>query len=140
MTVFSEIISVKSNGGTQIIDITSGINKVLQKSGVKEGTITVSVKGSTAGITSIEFEPGLLIDYPAFWERMVPQHIRYHHDQTWHDGNGHSHIRAALQGASFQTSVLQGKLFIGTWQQIVLIDFDNRARHRDIAVTLIGEQ
>lgn len=120
-------------------DITSSVKEVLIRSGIKNGTVTVSVKGSTAGITSIEYEPGLMKDYPAFWEKIVPENIRYHHDDTWHDGNGHSHVRASLQGSSFQTSVVRGALFIGTWQQIVLVDFDNRPREREIAVTIIGE-
>ncbi len=140
MNGFTEIIFVQSKGETQITDISSAVREVLRKSGIKEGTLTVSVKGSTAGITSIEYEPGLLKDYPAFWERVVPEKIPYHHDYTWHDGNGHSHVRASLQGAGFQTSVIHGELFTGTWQQIVLIDFDNRPRKREIAVTLIGER
>ncbi|MBV6511220.1 MAG: hypothetical protein FMNOHCHN_00699 [Ignavibacteriaceae bacterium] len=139
MKIHTEILSVKSKGETQLTDITSGVRQILQKSGLKEGIITVSVKGSTAGITSIEYEPGLLKDYPEFWEKIVPEKNRYHHDDTWHDGNGHSHVRAALQGSSFQTSVVNGALFTGTWQQIILIDFDNRPRQREIAVTLIGE-
>lgn len=140
MNVFTETLLIKSKGGTEITDITGQVQAVLAKSGINEGIVTVSVKGSTAGITSIEFEPGLLKDYPAFWERAVPEKIRYHHDDTWHDGNGHSHVRASLQGSSFQTAVIKGVLFTGTWQQIVLVDFDNRPRQREIAVIVIGQR
>ena len=99
----------------------------------------VFVGGSTAGITTIEYEPGLKKDYPAFFEKIIPSNISYQHDKTWHDGNGHSHIRASLQGASLTIPFLNGNLLLGTWQQIILVDFDNRPRKRNITVQVTGK-
>ena len=98
------------------------------------------VTGSTAGVTTIEFEPGLLEDLPAAFERLAPQGLRYRHDETWHDGNGHSHVRASLLGPSLLVPFEDGRLLLGTWQQIVLVDFDNRPRRREIVVQLQGER
>jgi secondary thiamine-phosphate synthase enzyme len=95
--------------------------------------------GSTAGITTIEHEPGLLKDYPEFFERLVPSKNRYHHDDTWHDGNGYAHIRAALQGSSFTVPFSNKTLLLGTWQQIILVDFDNKSRNRNIIVQITGQ-
>ncbi|MBL1213274.1 MAG: YjbQ family protein [Ignavibacteriae bacterium] len=130
---------IDTNGKTEIIDITSRVQSILNESQFKEGNALVFVPGSTAGVTTIEYEAGLLIDYPAFWERIIPSNSEYHHDEAWHDGNGHSHVRAALQGASFTVPFLEGHLVLGTWQQIILIDFDNRPRKRKIVVQLIGK-
>ena len=95
--------------------------------------------GSTAGITTVEYEPGLLKDIPEFFENIIPSKNTYHHDETWHDGNGYAHVRASLQGASFTVPFQNSKLLLGTWQQIILIDFDNRSRSRKIIVQLTGE-
>ena len=129
---------VDTKGHTDIIDITDGVKKVLSESGLSEGNALVFIPGSTAGVTTIEYEPGLLHDYPKFFENIVPSNGRYKHDDTWHDGNGYAHVRAALQGSSFQVPFAGGKLLLGTWQQIILIDFDNRSRNRKVVVQLIG--
>lgn len=131
--------NVSSKGFNDIIDITENVQSLLKDSGLSEGSALVFVSGATAGITTIEFEPGLKKDYPEFFERIIPSDMRYHHDDTWHDGNGHSHVRASLQGASFTVPFYQGHLLLGTWQQIILIDFDNRHRNRKIIVQLTGK-
>jgi len=97
------------------------------------------VGGSTAGITTMEYEPGLIEDLPAAFERLVPRGHHYHHEEAWHDGNGHAHVRASLVGPSLTVPFRKGKLLLGTWQQIVVVDFDNRPRQRDIVVQLTGE-
>jgi secondary thiamine-phosphate synthase enzyme len=101
--------------------------------------VLIFVPGSTAGVTTIEYEPGLLQDYPAFFEKIIPSDVNYRHNETWHDGNGHSHIRAALQGASFTVPFSGRKLLLGTWQQIILVDFDARPRDRKVVVQLTGK-
>ena len=139
MKIETKNFSTETNGRNQIIDITSNVHKILNESGLQEGNVLVFVPGSTAGITTIEYEPGLLQDYPNFFEKIIPSGMVYHHDETWHDGNGYSHVRAALQGASFTVPFSGGRLLLGTWQQIVLIDFDNRSRNRNVIVQLTGE-
>lgn len=129
---------VDTKGNNDLIDITRNVQSLLTSSGLREGSALVFVSGSTAGISTIEYEPGLLRDYPEFMESIVPSNRRYHHDETWHDGNGFSHIRAALQGASFTVPFSNAKLMLGTWQQIILIDFDNRSRKRNIIVQFTG--
>ncbi|MBU1099501.1 MAG: secondary thiamine-phosphate synthase enzyme YjbQ [Bacteroidetes bacterium] len=130
---------VQTNGDTQILDITSHVSLLIENSGLKEGNALVFIPGSTAGITTIEHEPGLLVDYPEFFEKIIPKNLTYKHDETWHDGNGHSHVRASLQGASFTVPFINARMILGTWQQIILIDFDNRSRDREIVVQLMGE-
>jgi secondary thiamine-phosphate synthase enzyme len=132
MDIETRSFNINTRGNTDIIDITGEVQSQISSAGFDEGNVLIFVGGSTAGITTIEYEPGLLKDYPKFFEEIVPSNISYQHDHTWHDGNGHSHIRAALQGASFSIPFLKGKLLLGTWQQIILIDFDNRSRTRKI--------
>ena len=132
--------STETKGFSDIIDITSQVESLLKKSPFSEGSMLVFVPGATAGVTTIEFEPGLLQDYPKFFEKIVPSSKTYHHDETWHDGNGFSHIRASLQGASFTVPFLDKQLLLGTWQQIILIDFDNRPRNRKVIVQIIGNE
>lgn len=139
-TIETLSFSLKTKGNTSINDITDNVQTLISSSGFEEGNALVFVIGSTAGITTIEYEPGLLKDYPAFFDRIVPSNQKYHHDDTWHDGNGHSHIRASLQGASFTVPFINGRLLLGTWQQIILIDFDNRPRNREIIVQLNGNR
>lgn len=139
MRIATISFSVNTKGFTDIIDITNEVQNVILENNFNEGNALVFVPGATAGITTIEHEPGLLKDYPEFWKRLVPENRRYNHDDTWHDGNGFSHIRAALQGASFTVPFVNGKLLLGTWQQIILIDFDNRSRTRKIIVQIVGE-
>ena len=138
MNLETHSITVHTKGNSDLIDITGQVQSLINRTGFYEGSALVFAGGSTAGITTIEFEPGLRKDYPKFWEKTVPSGITYNHDETWHDGNGHSHIRASLQGASFTVPFKNGHLLLGTWQQIVLIDFDNRSRTREIIVQLTG--
>lgn len=131
--------NVATKGFTDIIDITEQVRSILSNADFSEGSALVFVPGATAGITTIEYEPGLLKDYPRFYEEIIPSNVSYKHDETWHDGNGFSHIRASLQGASFTVPFAGGKLLLGTWQQIILIDFDNRSRNRNVVVQLTGK-
>ncbi len=135
----NDTISLQTQGNCDIIDITPQVNDVLTKSGVESGTVTVFVTGSTAGITTIEYEPGLVSDLREMWQRLVPEKIPYGHDRAWGDGNGHSHVRSALLGASLVIPVANKRMTLGTWQQIVLLDFDNRPRQRHLVVQISGE-
>ena len=140
MAVETRSIRVHTRGNSDILDITGKISDEVTRSSIVEGNALIFVGGSTAGITTIEFEPGLRKDYPEFFEKIIPSNRRYNHDDTWHDGNGHSHIRASLQGASFTVPFVDKRLLLGTWQQIILIDFDNRSRSREIIVQLTGRK
>jgi len=135
----SETISLQTQGNCDIIDITPQVNDVLAESGVESGMVTVFITGSTAGITTIEYEPGLISDLREMWQRIVPENIPYGHDRAWGDGNGHSHVRSALLGASLVIPVANKRMTLGTWQQIVLLDFDNRPRQRHLVVQVSGE-
>lgn len=135
----TENFQVETKSLNGIVDITEEVQKILINTGMKEGNALVFAVGSTVGITTIEYEPGLLKDYPDFMERIVPANSKYHHDETWHDGNGFAHVRSSLQGTSFTVPFKDSKLLLGTWQQIILVNFDNRARKRNIIVQLIGE-
>ncbi|MBC7186905.1 MAG: YjbQ family protein [Calditrichaeota bacterium] len=139
MQVVTDYVPVKTRGRNEIVDMTDAVQECVQRSGLRRGTATVFVPGSTAAVTTIEYEPGLLEDVPEALERVAPMGVRYHHDATWHDGNGYAHVRAALVGASLTVPFAEGRLLLGTWQQIVLIDFDNRSRQREIVVQLMGE-
>jgi len=140
MIIETHSLSVKTRGNTDIIDITDEIQKKIYSLGFTEGNVLVFAGGSTAGITTIEYEPGLLKDYPEFFEKIVPSNKSYQHDNTWHDGNGYAHIRAALQGASLTVPFSEGKMLLGTWQQIILVDFDNRSRQRNIVIQITGKK
>jgi secondary thiamine-phosphate synthase enzyme len=139
MQILTGTFSISTKGFNEIVDITSQIQNNIDDSGMKEGNVLVFVPGATAGITTIEYEPGLLKDYPEFMEKIIPSKKSYHHDMTWHDGNGFSHLRASLQGASFQVPFSNGILMLGTWQQIILVDFDNKSRLRKVITQIIGE-
>jgi secondary thiamine-phosphate synthase enzyme len=132
-------ITLNSKGNCDIIDITPQVKEHLAQSGVSNGTATIFVTGSTAGVTTIEYEPGLQADFKAAWERIAPENIPYEHNERWGDGNGFSHIRASILGASLVVPFKDKKLLLGTWQQIVLTDFDNRPRSRQIIVQITGE-
>ena len=140
MEVETHSINFKTNSNCDIIDITGKVEAVLSESSFDEGNVLLFASGSTAGITTIEFEPGLLKDYPKFFDRIAPVNINYEHDNTWHDGNGHSHVRASLQGASLTVPFVNGSLTLGTWQQIIFVDFDNRSRSREVVVQLMGRK
>ena len=139
MSVKTLGFKIQTKGRTDIINITHQVQDIVKESGIKEGSVLVFAPGSTAGITTTEYEPGLLEDYPRFFEKIIPSKADYEHDKTWHDGNGYSHVRAALQGASFNVPFTGEKLLLGTWQQIILVDFDNRPRNREIIVQVMGE-
>ncbi len=139
MTVITEDITLQSKGNCDIIDITPQVAADVQESGANSGIVTLFVVGSTAGITTIEYEPNLLSDFKNMWERVMPRNIPYEHDRTWGDGNGHSHVRASALGPSLVIPFVNKRLTLGTWQQIVLVDFDNRPRSRKIAVQILGE-
>ena len=130
---------IKTKGRNDIQDITDKVQSILSESGVKEGNILCFVSGSTASLTTIEYEPGLLKDLPEALELIAPMNKIYHHDDTWHDGNGYAHVRASLIGPSLTIPFSKGKLLLGTWQQIILIDFDNRSRERAVIVQIMGE-
>lgn len=130
--------NISSKGNCDIIDITGYIQQIVSDNLFIEGSALIFVAGSTAGITTIEYEPGLLKDYPDFFDKIIPQKQNYEHDNTWHDGNGHSHVRASLQGASFTVPFKDKSLILGAWQQIIFVDFDNKPRRREIIVQITG--
>lgn len=138
LTIETFSFTLISKGNCDIIDITNKVQEIISGNNFIEGSALIFVPGSTAGITSIEYEPGLLKDYPEFFDRIIPQNKNYHHDNTWHDGNGHSHIRASLQGASFTVPFKNKSLILENWQQIIFVDFDNRSRNRKVIVQLTG--
>jgi secondary thiamine-phosphate synthase enzyme len=140
MEITTEKLSVKTRGNTDMIDLTPHLKDLLSETKFLEGQMTVFVPGSTAGITNIEFEPGLLKDLPEFFDRILPANEIYHHDETWHDGNGYAHLRSALIKPSFTIPFTKGALLLGTWQQIILLDFDNRPRHRELVIQIIGKK
>lgn len=139
MHVISATFNVETKGHTQIVDITEQLQSTLENAKLSNGNLTVFVSGSTAGITTVEYEPGLLKDLPEVFEQIAPENKRYHHDDTWHDGNGYAHVRSSLLGTSLTVPFSNGRLLLGTWQQVVLIDFDNRSRRRELVVQIIGE-
>ena len=139
MGVYTYDFTVETRGFCHIEDVTERVRGFLDRSGLKNGLVCVAVVGSTAGVSTIEVEPGLLEDVPAFFERVVPSHDRYHHDDTWHDGNGFSHLRSFLLKTSHTVPFTDGRMLLGTWQQIVIADFDNRPRTRKVIVQVLGE-
>ncbi|WP_455278248.1 secondary thiamine-phosphate synthase enzyme YjbQ [[Eubacterium] cellulosolvens] len=139
MTVLTEHISVKTKGEVDIIDLTDKIEGAIQKSRLNKGIATIFVPGSTGALTTIEYEPGLLQDFPAALERIAGTDVSYEHEKRWHDGNGHSHVRASLLGPSLTVPFNDNKLTLGTWQQIVFIELDVRSRARNLVVQIIGE-
>ena len=138
MSILTDRVSVTTRGDSDILDLTDDVQALVRKHGFREGQALVFVAGSTAGLTTIEYEDGLLKDLPAAFERLAPRDMIYHHEEAYHDGNGHSHVRASLLGPSVTVPFADGKLLTGTWQQIVLVDFDNRPRQRDLVVQLSG--
>lgn len=139
MKIITKQLNVKTKGAGDLIDITAQIQKNLEDSGLKEGNVTVFVIGSTAAITTFEYEPGLISDLKELYEQLVSSHKTYAHDETWGDANGFSHLRAALQGPSLVVPFISGRLILGTWQQVVLAEFDHKPRQRKIVLQLLGE-
>ena len=139
MAVISDRIRLETRGNNQVLDITPQVARVLEESGLQSGIVTVFVPGSTGGITTIEFESGAVQDLDEFLERIIPSDVEYRHNLRWGDGNGHAHLRASLIGPSLTVPFNTARLVLGSWQQIVFVDFDNRARRREIVLQLIGE-
>jgi len=137
--VVTRKISLQTQGECDIVDITAQVEQHLAEANVNSGTATLFVAGSTAGISTIEFESGLLSDFQNMWERNVPKGIPYDHDRRWGDGNGYSHVRASLLGPSLVVPFADKRLTLGTWQQIVVVDFDNRPRSRQVVMQIMGE-
>ena len=139
MKIFTAKLTQKTQGFCDIIDITAKVRDLIEKEKVQRGQATLFVSGSTAALTTIENESGLIQDLKEFVEKLIPSDRRYHHDARWEDDNGFSHLRASLFGPSLAVPIENGQPLLGTWQQVVLLDFDNRPRTREIIVQLIGE-
>ena len=139
MSVETKSFAINTMGDCDLLDITGEINGLLEESDISNGNVTVFVPGSTAGITTIEYESGALNDLKEAFSRIAPDDIHYAHNARWGDGNGHSHIRASLLGPSLTIPFNSSRLILGTWQQVILVDFDNRPRTREIVLQLIGE-
>jgi secondary thiamine-phosphate synthase enzyme len=139
MGVYSDQINIKTDGEVDIIDITGEIQNSIDKSKLKDGIICIFVPGSTGTLTTIEYEPGLMKDLPQALEKIAPKGIYYNHHETWHDDNGHSHVRASLMGPSITVPFRNKKLIHGTWQQIVFVELDTSPRNREIIVQIVGE-
>jgi secondary thiamine-phosphate synthase enzyme len=139
MKAFEAELKFATDGDGSIIDLTDRIRSIVGESGIRTGQLITFVPGSTGAVTTIEFEPGLLKDMPELLEKLIPSGVEYNHDATWGDGNGFSHLRAAIVGPSLTVPLSDGKLVLGTWQQIVFLEFDNRARQRRIYINILGE-
>ncbi|MFO7639290.1 MAG: secondary thiamine-phosphate synthase enzyme YjbQ [bacterium] len=139
MKVHTAQIRLETAGFCDIRDITGELLRIVAEAGVKTGVVCLGCPGSTTGITTIEFEPGAVADFQRALEQLAPQAGEYHHNDTWGDGNGFAHLRSALVGTSRCFPVREGRPELGTWQQVVFLDFDNRARRRSITVTVLGE-
>jgi secondary thiamine-phosphate synthase enzyme len=139
MNVVTKVVQLRSSKENDIIDVTKQTLDALRESGLNNGIINVFVAGSTAAITTIEYEPGLRHDFPKMLSRIAPKDIQYRHDETWHDGNGHSHVRASLVGPSLTVPFSNGVLILGTWQQIVMLEMDTKPRERVLTMQILGE-
>lgn len=137
--VYSTVFEVATQGFGDVIDVTALVAAGVEQSGISNGIVCIANPGSTAGITTVEFEPGAVADLKEALQRLAPEKARYHHNDTWDDGNGFAHLRSALVGASQSFPVREGAIVLGTWQQIVLLDFDNRPRRRRLVATVVGE-
>ena len=136
--IITASLSVRMERGPDIVDITRKLAQTVTEAGITEGDLSATMVGSTGSLTTIEFEPGVVADLKAAVNRMAPPGLEYAHEQAWHDGNGHSHVQAALMGPSINIPVRKGALCLGTWQQVVAINHDNRPRNRPVEVTIIG--
>ena len=136
--IYSDTVSLTAKGFGDTIDITPDLERIAEASGVRNGIVTVFCQGSTATVTTIEYEPGVVNDLKRALEKIAPSGIPYEHDKAWGDGNGFSHVRAALMKPSLTVPMIDGKMTLGTWQQIVFIDFDNRPRKRKVVVQVMG--
>ncbi|UCH51914.1 MAG: YjbQ family protein [Chloroflexota bacterium] len=139
MMVVNKTIRLSTRGDCDMIDITAEVADEIRDSNINNGIATIFISGSTAGIPTIEYEDGLIRDFKDMWDRNAPANMPYQHDRRWGDGNGHSHIRASLQGPSLIVPFANKKMTLGTWQQIIVVDFDNRPRTREVILQLLGE-
>ena len=137
--VITKKIKINTKGDTDIIDITSQVTSIVSKASINNGLVTIFVSGSTGALSTVEYEPGLVQDLKKLFEKIAPKAGTYQHNLRWHDGNGYAHVRATLMGPSISVPFVNGKMELGTWQQIIFIDFDNRPRSREIVVQVIGD-
>ena len=138
--VYTQTLEIATQGNCHLVDITAEVQQAVTRSGLTHGVVTVFNIGSTAGITTLEYEPGLVnVDMKAAFEKLAPENGNYEHEKTWHDDNGHAHVRASLLGPSLAVPFCDGTLTLGTWQQITLIDFDTRKRSRAVVCQVMGE-
>jgi len=135
----SGTVCLRTSAKDEIIDLTGNVQDIVSKSGIDNGLACIFVAGSTAAVTTVEFEPGLVKDLKEAMDRLYPRGIDYEHHRRWGDGNGHSHVRAALVGPSLTVPIVDGRLLLGTWQQIVFLEFDNKPRSREVAVQIVGD-
>jgi secondary thiamine-phosphate synthase enzyme len=138
MSVSTDFIQVKTNGKRSVVDLTPMVREIVAAKDIQTGIAIAFIPGSTAAITTIEYEPGLVKDIDLFFERLLPYEAYYHHHETWHDDNGAAHLQAAVVGPSLTVPIVGGELALGTWQQVVLIDFDTRPRKREIIVQILA--
>jgi len=139
MKVISDSLSFSTGGFSDMKDLTGDVSKKLAENKLQKGIVNLFVPGSTGGLTTIEYESGLVQDFSELMEKIIPSNVTYHHDARWGDGNGFSHVRSSLLGPSLTVPFSDGTLNLGTWQQIVFLDFDNRSRSRTILLQFIGE-
>ncbi len=139
MAVITKYIEYSTNGNAESVNITPDLNVSLEETGLSDGVLTVFVPGATGALTTVEFEPGLIEDLKELWEKIIPSAKTYNHDRAWGDGNGHSHVRASLLGPSISLPFCSGEFTLGTWQQVIFIDFDVRKRSRKLVLQFMGE-
>ena len=137
MPIINEHFMIKTRGNNDIINITKHVQNCVYQHALKDGLVCVSIQGSTSAVTTIEYEQGLVQDLKEALDRIAPSGVEYHHDEIWHDGNGYAHVRSALVGSSVNIALVDGLLNLGTWQQVVLLDFDNKERSRNITVQIV---
>ena len=139
MSVITANITLNTKGNSDVHDITREVIHLVEQSGLRSGTVTIFCPSSTSGLTTVEYEPGAVADLKRLFEELVPANHNYAHNATWEDGNGHSHMRASLLGASLTIPFVEKNLTLGTWQQVIYVDFDTRPRHRELVVQMVGE-
>jgi len=139
LTISSTSIKIRSKGENDMIDLTDNIIEIINQSKISDGIITIFVVGSTGSIITIEFEPGLIKDFPEMLNRIIPKELNYGHEKMWHDGNGHSHVKASLIGPSLTIPFIGKKICLGTWQQIVFLELDTKGRDRELILQIMGE-
>jgi secondary thiamine-phosphate synthase enzyme len=137
--IITQTLQLTTQGQGEMIDVTPQVTDLIDRSPVRQGQVLIFVPGSTGALSTIEYEPGLKKDWPALMEKLIPQKEHYHHNETWHDGNGHSHLRATMIGPSLTIPIADHKPILGTWQQIIFLEFDNKPHHRRLVVQISGE-